>query len=448
MKKRKQVLSSIVLSLILFVQVLSGCGNSANNSSQSNSTVATTVKASQSVESSSTQNELNQAIDNEPDIEKAENDTDSNSDTELQNSQTASSKDYTSASVPAFNGYFYVELDGNVPSFSDSEKVTTAFENYSELDELKRCGVAYANICKEIMPTEKRGAIGSVKPTGWHTMNYHELVDGNYLYNRCHLIAFELAGENANVKNLITGTRYLNVKGMLPYENSVAKYVKSTNNHVLYRVTPVFEGDNLVATGVKMEAWSVEDNGAGICFNIFVYNVQPGIAIDYATGDSWVDSSIQIIADSSSSSNASTIANSSTNSSVKTSQSNVSNEQVATSEQKAQEVAQQVEKAKQEEVSQTASSKNDDVQSGNTRQENQQFDTLPALDEKPVVDDDTEAAVVDDDTSGSGEMVWVASSGNGKKYHSNPNCSNMKNPNHVTKEQAIASGKTACSKCY
>ncbi len=444
MNKKKRVLSSIILSLMLFVQVLSGCGQNVNNNSQINSTVASTVEV----------------LDNQSDIEKSEDNTDSSSDIDLQSvntSQTALSKDYTSKNVPEFNGYLYVELDGNVPSFSDSEKVTTAFENYSDLDELKRCGVAYANICKEIMPTEKRGSIGSVKPSGWHTMNYHELVDGNYLYNRCHLIAFELAGENANVKNLITGTRYLNVKGMLPYENAVAKYVKSTNNHVLYRVTPVFEGDNLVATGVKMEAWSVEDNGKGICFNIFVYNVQPGIAIDYATGDSWVDSSIQIISDSSSLSNVSTTTSSSTKSSSKTSQSNVSNEQVTTSEQKAQEVAQQVESVTQEVVSKTASSKNDDVQSVNTKQKNQQLDTLPAIDEKPVVDDDTEPAVVDNgteeavvdnDTSGSGEMVWVASSGNGKKYHSNPNCSKMKSPNQVTKEQAIASGKTACSKCY
>lgn len=428
--RRKQVLSSIILSLVLFVQVLSGCGQSASNNNQSSATVASTVEASQSVASKSAEDTLEQALDNQSDIEKAENNTpeESTSNTKGQNVsdlQTASSKDYTASHVPAFAGYLYVELDNNVPSFSDSEKVTTAFENYSELDKLKRCGVAYANICKEIMPTEKRGAIGSVKPTGWHTMNYHELVDGNYLYNRCHLIAFELAGENANVKNLITGTRYLNVKGMLPYENLVAKYVKSTNNHVLYRVTPIFEGDNLVATGVKMEAWSVEDNGAGICFNIFVYNVQPEIAIDYATGDSWVDSSIQIISDSSN-----------------ISKNGASNSQATTTQQKAQEVAQQVEQTKQEQTSKAVASKQANVQSVDTQQKNQQLDTLPALEEKPVVDSDTS------DVSGSGEMVWVASSGNGKKYHSNPNCSNMKNPNQVTKEQAIASGKGPCSKCY
>lgn len=182
----------------------------------------------------------------------------------------------------------YVEVNGNVPMFSEEDKVTTPFEVYSELDSLGRCGVAYANICKEIMPTQERGAIGNVKPSGWHTVNYHELIDGNYLYNRCHLIAFELAGENDNEKNLITGTRYFNVNGMLPFENKVAAFVKSTGYHVLYRVTPVFEGDNLVASGVYMEAFSVEDNGSGICFNVFVYNVQPGIDINYANGESCI----------------------------------------------------------------------------------------------------------------------------------------------------------------
>jgi len=152
-----------------------------------------------------------------------------------------------------------------------------------------RCGVAYANICKEIMPTEERGVIGMVKPSGWHTVKYNDRIDGNYLYNRCHLIGYQLAGENANEKNLITGTRYLNVTGMLPFENEVADYVESTGNHVLYRVTPVYDGDNLVASGVQMEAESVEDKGAGVSFNVYVYNVQPGVLIDYATGGSEAD---------------------------------------------------------------------------------------------------------------------------------------------------------------
>lgn len=186
----------------------------------------------------------------------------------------------------AYNGKPYVELNDNVPNFTTREKNNTkAFENYHRLDALGRCGTAYANICKDLMPTEKRGAIGMVKPSGWNTVKY-DVVDGKYLYNRCHLIGFQLAGENANKKNLITGTRYLNVDGMLPFEDEVADYVKDTDHHVLYRVTPVFKGDNLVAEGVEMEAYSVEDKGKGICFHVFVYNVQPGVTIDYATGES------------------------------------------------------------------------------------------------------------------------------------------------------------------
>ncbi|MBP3263601.1 DNA/RNA non-specific endonuclease [Pseudobutyrivibrio sp.] len=193
--------------------------------------------------------------------------------------------------VGAYSGNPYIAINNNVPYFTDSEMTRTdAFETYSNLDSLGRCGVAYANICNELMPTEERGEIGSIKPSGWHTANYHEYIDGNYLYNRCHLIGYQLSGENANEKNLITGTRYLNVQGMLPFENEVADYVESTGNHVLYRVTPIFEGNNLVASGVLMEAYSVEDQGKGVMFNVYCYNVQPGIVIDYATGDSQLSS--------------------------------------------------------------------------------------------------------------------------------------------------------------
>lgn len=188
--------------------------------------------------------------------------------------------------VPEYSGEPYVVLQDNWPDFDAGDLTTEAFETYSELDKLGRCGVAYANICLEIMPTEPRGEIGQVKPTGWHTVTY-DCVEGKYLYNRCHLIGYQLAGENANRQNLITGTRYLNVTGMLPFENMVDDYVEETENHVLYRVTPVFEGDNLVSSGVQMEAFSVEDEGEGVCFNVFVYNVQPGVSIDYATGESW-----------------------------------------------------------------------------------------------------------------------------------------------------------------
>lgn len=177
--------------------------------------------------------------------------------------------------------------NNNQPYFTDEEKQNqTVFEIYSDLDSLGRCGIAYANICKELMPTEERESIGMIKPTGWHTIKY-DIVDGKYLYNRCHLIAFCLAGENANEKNLITGTRYLNVEGMLPYETEVAKYIdKNPDNHVLYRVSPVFENDDLIAKYVQIEAWSIEDNGTGICFNVSIANIQPGIDINYHTGES------------------------------------------------------------------------------------------------------------------------------------------------------------------
>ncbi len=187
--------------------------------------------------------------------------------------------------IPAYSGNDYIILNNNVPNFSESDLTTTSFEEYSPLDSLGRCGVAYANVGTDIMPTEKRESISSVKPSGWQSIKY-DIVEGKYLYNRSHLIGYQLTAENANDRNLITGTRYFNATLMLPYENMVADYVKETNNHVLYRVTPVFEGDNLVAKGVQMEAKSVEDDGEGIEFNVFVYNVQPGITIDYATGNS------------------------------------------------------------------------------------------------------------------------------------------------------------------
>lgn len=190
-----------------------------------------------------------------------------------------------SSTIPAFSGNAYVVLNGNVPTFSETDLTTNSFESYGSHDSLGRCTTAFANVGQDVMPTEKRGAIGAVKPTGWHTVKY-DSVDGKYLYNRCHLIGYQLTAENANTNNLITGTRYLNVTGMLPFENMVADYVKETNHHVLYRVTPLFEGDNLVASGVIMEALSVEDDGAGVKFNVFCYNVQPGISINYATGDS------------------------------------------------------------------------------------------------------------------------------------------------------------------
>lgn len=187
--------------------------------------------------------------------------------------------------VPEYSGEPYVVINENQPDFSEGDMTKDSFETYSDLDSLGRCQSAYANVGQDLMPTGERGNISKIKPSGWQKAKY-DIVDGKYLYNRCHLIGYQLTAENANEKNLITGTRYMNVEGMLPFENMVADYVKETGSHVLYRVTPIFEGDNLVAKGVQMEAYSVEDKGDRVCFNVFVYNVQPGITIDYATGNS------------------------------------------------------------------------------------------------------------------------------------------------------------------
>lgn len=210
------------------------------------------------------------------------------------NAQTENEKTYNLSGIPEYEGKPYVTINNNKPNFTEEDYTTKSFEKYSELDDIfGRCGVAYANICKEIMPSnkEEREEL-SYKPTGWKQKKYEGLVDGDYLYNRSHLIGWQLSGENDNKLNLITGTRYMNVEGMLPFENQIDDYFEKKGNqanHVLYRVTPIFEGNNLVASGVQLEAYSVEDNGKGVCFNVYVYNVQPGIVIDYKTGESWLE---------------------------------------------------------------------------------------------------------------------------------------------------------------
>lgn len=205
-----------------------------------------------------------------------------------QNVQVSESiqKSFNLDDIPEFDGKTpYVIINNNEPNFPEEDFNSNSFEKYSELDSLGRCGVAYANVSKETMPTEARGEISKVKPTGWHTVKY-DCVEGKYLYNRCHLIGYQLTAENANKQNLITGTRYLNVDGMLPFENQVAEYAKQENGHVLYRVTPIFKENNLVANGVQMEAESVEDKGEKVKFNVYAFNVQPNIKIDYLTGNS------------------------------------------------------------------------------------------------------------------------------------------------------------------
>ena len=239
-KKEKRVLVTIV-SLLVIVAI-SYINNAINNKEVSADNTIETVSSSNTVDSSNS----------------------------LEN-------------VPEYTDKIYIEINNNTPNFTENDYTTEPFEKYSDLDEKNRCGVAYANICKEIMPgeNEERKSISSVAPTGWQKEKYN----GSSLYNRCHLIGYQLAGENANKLNLVTGTRYFNVTGMLPFENEVAEYIdKNENNHVLYRVTPDFKGDNLLCSGVEMEAYSVEDNGRGVSYNVYVYNVQPGVELDYATG--------------------------------------------------------------------------------------------------------------------------------------------------------------------
>ena len=229
-------------------------------------------------------------------IEDFESSIENNNSGESDKNNNASSETFNLDEIPDFHGDAYITINDNEPYFTEEEKNTKEiFENYSELDYLGRCGVAYATICKQLMPTEKRENISSIYPSGWkyngksNNNQYDKnMVDGTRIYNRCHLIGFQLAGENANKLNLITGTRYMNVDGMLPFENMVADYVKETDGTVLYRVTPIFDEDNLVASGVLMEAWSIDDNGDGVCFCVYCYNVQPGIIIDYKTGQNWI----------------------------------------------------------------------------------------------------------------------------------------------------------------
>lgn len=291
------------------------------------------------------------------------------------------------ANIPAYSGSPYVAINNNVPQFLDSDMSTSSYEYYSELDGLGRCGVVYACIGRDLMPTEERGNIGQVKPTGWHTVKY-DCVDGKYLYNRCHLIGYQLSGENANTKNLITGTRYMNVDGMLPFENMVADYVKETGNHVMYRVTPIFDGSNLLASGVQMEAKSVEDNGSGILFNVFCYNVQPEVTINYSTGDSSYEGG---------SAEAAEFVNTTNNE-------NVASNTGATNTQTVEE-------------------------SANTNTQNVE---TPA----------------NTDASGGSNMVWISETGS--KYHSINNCGRM-NPNkayQMTEQEAINQGYGKCSKCW
>lgn len=289
--QRKPRLSPLILAAILCITLLAGCTTGVETDSTD---MSATLAPTEVIE------ETPAPTDTEPEEEESESDSDYIEEiaeegqeaeaetTTTTTSSVAASNNFDFSTIPACSDNPYTIVNDNEPFFIDDDLTTTSYEYYSDLDELGRCGVTMACIGQDIMPTEDRGDISSVYPSGWVQASYDD-VDGGYLYNRCHLIGYQLAGENDNEKNLITGTRYLNVEGMLPFENMVADYVEETDNHVLYRVTPIFEGDNLVASGVLMEAKSVEDDGDGVLFCVYCYNIQPGITIDYTTGESWED---------------------------------------------------------------------------------------------------------------------------------------------------------------
>ena len=272
---RKFKIRTGIASIVLAAGIIfAGC--STNTQPDYVDTPATVIADETSVSEASETAEAPESSAAEESIQSAEDVSPQHAGTETQ---------FSYGSIPAYSGSPYVAVNENIPYFTDEELTTQSFETYSELDSLGRCGVAYACIGQDLMPTEDRESISEVTPSGWNNKEY-DFVDGGWLYNRCHLIGFQLTGENANEKNLITGTRSMNVDGMLLFENMTADYIKETGNHVMYRVTPVFEGDELVPRGVLMEGKSVEDNGEGILFNVFVYNVQPGVEINYMTGDS------------------------------------------------------------------------------------------------------------------------------------------------------------------
>lgn len=289
MKQLKSFLLALTLSACIFC---SACSNEPVNHNDFDGQ----NEQHQTVDIGSSQSDESQTEGTQPELEpKPEQNTETNT-TPLQSSQqekepeqTVSTPSLNLSEIPDYSGKPYVKINNNIPFFTDAELTVKSFESYSSLDSLNRCGTAIACVGRDIMPTEERGSIGEVKPSGWHLSTYDKtIISDRYLFNRCHLIGYQLTGENANERNLITGTRYLNIEGMLPFENEIADYVERTGNHVMYRVTPVFEGNNLIASGVHMEAYSVEDSGTGVSFNVYCYNVQPKIEIDYATGDNWL----------------------------------------------------------------------------------------------------------------------------------------------------------------
>lgn len=401
-----------VMTGMLFVafscMVATGCGNTEALSQEQEKEIVTTVTESET------------AVTTVSESETSDTESEIADEPAAQSVQTQPSTEVTisAADIPAYAGDPYVTINDNEPQFLETDLATSAYEYYSDLDDLGRCGVVYACIGTDLMPTEERGNIGSVKPSGWHTVKY-DIVDGKYLYNRCHLIGYQLSGENANVNNLITGTRYLNVEGMLPFENMVADYVKETENHVLYRVTPVFEGNNLVASGVQIEAQSVEDQGEGILFNVYCYNVQPGVTIDYATGDS-------VLAE-----NAEAQSNTATSNDGESQQNAETQSNAATSNEAA---------SQQDAVTQSNDATTQDGTAVQGAEENSSDHATDA----------SGAAVSNDTGAGGSSSVMVWKSATGSKYHSTNHCGNMNpdNATQITEEEAIREGLGKCKKCW
>lgn len=394
-----------VMTGMLFVafscMMATGCGNTEALSQEQEKEIVTTVTESET------------AVTTVSESETSDTGSEATDEPAAQSVQTQPSTEVTisAADIPAYAGDPYVTINDNEPQFLETDLATSSYEYYSDLDSLGRCGVVYACIGTDLMPTEERGNIGAVKPSGWHTVKY-DIVDGKYLYNRCHLIGYQLSGENANVDNLITGTRYLNVEGMLPFENMVADYVKETGNHVLYRVTPVFEGNNLVASGVQIEAQSVEDQGEGILFNVYCYNVQPGVTIDYATGDSALAENAEAQSNAATSNDGASQQNAETQSNAATSNEAASQQETTTQDGTA-------------------------VQGAGENSSDHATDASGA-----VVSNDTGAG-------GSGSvMVWKSATGS--KYHSTNHCGNMNpdNATQITEEEAIREGLGKCKKCW
>jgi len=325
--------------------------------------------------------------------------------------------------IPAYSEKPYVAINNNIPYFTDSDMTTVSYEYYSNLDDAKRCQVVVANIGKDIMPTEERGEIGSIQPTGWQTVKYDN-ISGKYLYNRCHLIGYQLSGENANEKNLITGTRYLNVEGMLPFENMVADYVEETNNHVLYRVTPIFEGDNKLASGVLMEAKSVEDNGKGIVFNVYCYNVQPGININYENGESSIKST-------------STNTNTSFNNSVSKDNSANSNETTSNAGD-----SNKLPNTGSDVSSDESKSENTDESSNEVANIGNSTSSSDSSNSSSDKDSNTSTNINEEEDN----SQTVYKTPTGKRYHFDPDCGG-KNSTATTLDKAKSIGLTPCKKC-